>query len=58
MPEPTVVSVSVGGSVGGAIGACRVRTVALDELEVVPSADDAVATFVTLPAATSDGEIR
>jgi hypothetical protein len=52
-----VVSVSVGGSVGRGIGACCARTVTLDELEVVPSADAAVAMFVMLPAAASDGEI-
>ena len=63
VPEPPV-SVLVGGNdladvgaavaVGVGVGTDSARrTVALSSFEVTSSADDAVATFVTLPAVTS-----
>jgi len=58
-PEPTTVWVSVAGGVGKGVGfgdRCA-WTVALAWFEVGPSADDAVATFVTWPAVTSAGVI-
>jgi hypothetical protein len=61
--EPTTVSVSVGGcvakvvGVGVGVGADCAWTVALSWFEAASSADDAVATFVTLPAVTSAGVI-
>jgi hypothetical protein len=57
--EPTTVRVSVVGGVGTGVGGGdrRARTVTLFRVEVAPSADDAVATFVTLPAVTSAGVI-
>jgi hypothetical protein len=57
--EPGTVSVSVVGGVveGVGVGDRCARTVALSWLECVPAADDAVATFVTLPAVTSAGVI-
>lgn len=53
--EPTAGGVSVAGGVitGVGVGERRARTVALAWFEVVSLADDAVATFVTLPAVTS-----
>ena len=45
-------AVAVGVGVGVGPDAAR-RTVALSSFEVTSSADDAVATFVTLPAVTS-----
>ena len=47
-------AVAVGVEVGVGVGTDSARrTVALSSFEVTSSADDAVATFVTLPAVTS-----
>ena len=53
--EPATVRAPVLGGVGGTVGGGdrRTRTVMLASLEVVASAEEAVATFVTLPAVTS-----
>ena len=57
--EPATVRVPVSGGVGRGVGGGgrRTRTVAPAWTEVAPSADEAVATFVTLPAVTSAGVI-